>query len=155
MNSIKDGAAPVLRLDSGAEYIPAIPEKGASIPVPFLQNSYYPSLPLQNMTFPDDMMMKDIPSQRASIDRPLHPQRFSSQHGHDTFVSTSTGSKREFWGSDAEIEPFELSPVRQSSPRADSVLHFAPHFSLDESPSQSARLSHSPTLLQPLRRQPD
>ncbi|KAH0830391.1 SRP54-type protein [Lanmaoa asiatica] len=161
MNSLRAGATPVLRLDSGAEYTPTFPEKGggytcypSAVPLPFMQNSYYTSPPMQNMKFPDEMMMMtDIPSGRPSVEirRSLHPQRFSSQpQSNDSFVaqhhpSSSVGSRRELWGSETEIMSGELSPVRQSpTSRADSVLQFAPRMSLDEPSMQS---SHSPTVI--------
>jgi hypothetical protein len=151
MNSIRAGAAPVLRLDSGAEYTPTLPEKGTAYTHPLMQNSYYTSPPMLDMKIPDETMMIDIPSARPSVEKPLHPQRFSSpQPANDVFrhhAGSSVGSRRELWGSDAEME---LSPVRRSPAGADSVLQFTPAFSVDAS-----QLSHSPPSLHPLRRQPD
>lgn len=166
INSLKAGATPVLRLDSGAEYTPTLTEVythySPAVPLPSMQNSYYSTSPVQNMKFPDEMMaMTDISSRRPSVERPLHPQRFSSQqHANDSFVaqhhtSTSVGSRRELWGSETEIVSGDLSPVHQSSFRADPVLHFAPRISLDEPSTQPLCRPHSPTSLQPLRRQPD
>ncbi|KAG8217316.1 hypothetical protein J3R82DRAFT_5411 [Butyriboletus roseoflavus] len=93
MNALKAGATPVLRLDSGAEYTPTLPEKAGGythhpppVPLPFMQDSYYTSPPMQNMRFPD-AMMTDIPSARPSVEAPLHPRRFSSQHVNNSFVS--------------------------------------------------------------------
>ncbi|KAG9318260.1 hypothetical protein JVU11DRAFT_342 [Chiua virens] len=165
MNSFRTGTAPVLRLDSGAEFTPTIPEKGGGythyptpgVPLPFTQNSYYSNPPTQNMKFPDELMLADIPSARPSVDQPLHPQRFSTQATNESFGnhhhSSSVGSRRELWGSDTEIHvnASDLSPVRLS-PRTDSVLQFAPRFSLDDLSSQP---SQSPPSLHPLRRQPD
>lgn len=167
MNSLKAGATPVLRLDSGAEYTPTLAEKGGvythyppAVPLPFMQNSYITSPPMQNMKFPDEMMaMTDIPSGRPSVETPLQPQRFSQQQANDSFVarhqpSASIGSRRELWG-ETDIVSGELSPgVRQSpTPRADSVLQFAPRISFDEPCTQPSYPSQSPTSLQPLRRQ--
>ncbi|KAI9569060.1 hypothetical protein HD554DRAFT_2171833 [Boletus coccyginus] len=160
INSIRDGAAPVLRLDSGAEYTSAFAEKGSGYthypptpPPPFIQNSYYNSPQMLDTKFADET---DVPSERLSIEKPLHPQRFSSP---DSFVTryrptTSIGSRKELWGSDTEIFSGELSPVRQS-PTRDSVLQFATRFSLDDLSPQPSHPSHSPPPLHPLRRQPD
>lgn len=168
MNALKAGATPVLRLDSGAEYTPSLPEKGVgythyppSVPLPFMQDSYYTSPPMEYMKFPDAMMMPmDIPSGRPSVEIPLRPRRFSSHPVNDSFVaqhhpSTSVGSRRELWGSETEILSGERSPVHQSPHRADPVSQFAPRISLDEASTQPVYLPHSPTSLQPLRRRPD
>ena len=152
MNSIRAGAAPVLRLDSGAEYTPTLPEKGPAYTHPLMENAYYTSPPMLDMKIPDEVI--DIPSARPSVEKPLHPQRFSSpQPPNDAFrhhPSSSVGSRRELWGSDAEMVSCELSPVRRSPAGADSVLQFAPRFSMDAS-----QPSHSPPSLHPLRRKPD
>ncbi|KAN0075342.1 hypothetical protein V8E55_011365 [Tylopilus felleus] len=164
INSIRDGAAPVLRLESGAEYTPALAEKGGgythyspSVPLPFMQNSYYTSPPMQDMKFPDESM--EVPSGRPSVDKPLQPQRYSSQQqANDSFVSrhhpgTSVGSRRELWGSDTEVASSEF--LRQSPAHRDTVLQFAPRFSLDDPSSHPLHASYSPPSLHPLRRQPD
>ncbi|KIJ60643.1 hypothetical protein HYDPIDRAFT_116942 [Hydnomerulius pinastri MD-312] len=126
MNSLKPGATPVLRLDSGAEYAPAASEKGGfthypqPVPLPFMQDSYYTSPAMQDMKFPDSMMPSDTTSARPSIDIPLRPQRLSAQHANDSFVgpvqllSSSVGSRRELWGSDAEMYAREPSPALRS-----------------------------------------
>ncbi|KAG6379126.1 hypothetical protein JVT61DRAFT_11563 [Boletus reticuloceps] len=151
LNSIKAGAPPVLRLGSGAEYTPTLSEKGGAYthyppcpPPPFTPNPYTSS-PMLDTKFPDEIMVTDIPSGRPSVELPLHPQRFSAQHR----PSTSIGSRRELWGSQGELSPVRLSPAN-----TDSVLHFAPRFSLDDDPPPS-QFSHSPPSLHPLRRQPD
>lgn len=150
INSMRDGATPVLRLDSGAEYTPTHVEKThypPTVPLPFTQNTYYSSPPMQDMKFPDEMM-SDIPSARPSVEKPLHPQRLSSQHQ----PTSSVGSRRELLGYETERVSSDLSPVRRSPANTDSILQFAPRFSLD---ALSPDLSHSPPSLHPLRRQPD
>ncbi|KAF8136089.1 hypothetical protein EV363DRAFT_719929 [Boletus edulis] len=134
LNSIKAGAPPVLRLGSGAEYTPTLSEKGGAYthyppcpPSAFTPNPYRTSSPMLDTKFPDEIM------------------RFSAQHR----PSTSIGSRRELWGSQGELSPVRLSPAN-----TDSVLHFAPRFSLDDDPPPS-QFSHSPPSLHPLRRQPD
>ncbi|KAF9228662.1 hypothetical protein BS17DRAFT_204038 [Gyrodon lividus] len=146
MNSLKPGAAPVLRLDSGTEYAPVLSEKGGfthyphSVPLP--QNSHHASSPMQNMKFPDAMIMTDMPSARPSIENPLHPQRFSAQHANDSFgdhaqpLSASAGSRRELWGSDTEIYAGDLSPARRPPSRGSDFPQTAPRYSSNEPSSQ-------------------
>ncbi|KAF9239661.1 hypothetical protein BU15DRAFT_74514 [Melanogaster broomeanus] len=175
MNSLQPGAAPVLRLDSGAEYVS---EKGGFTPYP---HSVSPHLPqsssyLQSMKFPESMMLMDIPSSRPSIEKPLQPQRFSAQHatdlsgGHSPPLSTSVGSRKEMWGGDIEVYPRDLSPVpnRNYPSRGSDRPVTAPRYSSNEPSSYSSfwqpgtpqehspqEASWTPSSLQPLRRRQD
>ncbi|KIJ17192.1 hypothetical protein PAXINDRAFT_112003 [Paxillus involutus ATCC 200175] len=191
MNSLQPGAAPVLRLDSGATYAPVLSEKGGfthyppSVPSdsPLPQVSYYPSSPTPDMKFPDAMMMTDLPSSRPSIEKPLHPQRFSAQHPNDSFgghaqpLSTSAGSRRELWGGDIEAYPRSLSPIRRSPSRGPDLPQSTTRYSNEPSsqhsystpwrpstPQESGSLETAgsrqpphvrPPSFQPLRRQQD
>ncbi|KAF8558468.1 hypothetical protein OG21DRAFT_1504213 [Imleria badia] len=143
INSIREGAPPVLRLDSGAEYS----AEKTHYPPTGTQNTYYTSSPMLDMKFPVEII--DTPSARLSVEKPLHPQRYSAQHQ----PSTSVGSRRELLSDTGRVSS-DLSPVRRS-PHTDSVLHFAPRFSLDDPSQEPSQLSHSPPSLHPLRRQPD
>ncbi|KIL00676.1 hypothetical protein PAXRUDRAFT_821475 [Paxillus rubicundulus Ve08.2h10] len=192
MNSLQPGATPVLRLDSGATYAHVLSEKGGfthsppSVPSdsPLPQALSFASPPLQDMNLPDAMVMTDLPSSRPSIEKPLHPQRFSAQRPNDSFgghaqpLSTSAGSRKELLGGDIEVYPRDWSPTRHSPshgpdfPRSTirhsnepSSQHSYSSLWRPSTPQESGLLETAgswqsprvrpPSSFQPLRRQPD